>query len=146
MREAEDFEVADGGVYDAGIRALGRVGRVKEAFELARCMTNKGFKCSEHTYVGLLYACCHADKAEEGRAFVVFDAAKADGVVNAKVLGAMASFVLKKGVWADDRVEALVNDMNKVVSENHFGYGIDPQRFVQKLQDLSRLRFDAQIL
>lgn len=134
----------DAGMYDAVIRAYGRVGMAREAFEVLGRLRADGLHPTECTFEGLIYACAHGGEgAGLGRkAFVIYDAAKEEGKAGVRVVNAVASAVLRARLGADDRVMQLLGEMEKIwdeVGARVSELGVDAERFERKLKGLRRV-------
>lgn len=134
----------DAEMYDAVIRAYGRVGKLKDAFGVLGRLRANGLRPTDCTFEGLIYACAHAG---EGiglgrRAFVIFDAAKEEGKASVRVVNAVASAVLKAGMRGEGRAMELLKEMESIwgeIGEGVWELGVDAERFEKKLKNLRRL-------
>lgn len=134
----------DAGMYDAVIRAYGRVGRLKDAFGMLGRLRASGLRPTDCTFEGLIYACAHAGEGMGlgRRAFVIFDAAKEEGKATVRVVSAVASAVLRAGMSEEERVVGLLREMERIwgdIGEGVWELGVDAERFERKLKDLRRM-------
>lgn len=140
--------VVDRGMYDSAMRALGRAGKVKEAYLLLTSMIKDNISPSDITFEALIYACAHAQTENSNamlgkRACVVFEAAKEANQVTPRVLSAFASVILRSGIWDDHRAVDLINRMGNVAkldSEQLRKKGVKFELFESKLYRLRLLR------
>lgn len=142
---------ADGEMYDAAMRSLGREGKVNDAYAMLSEMRRYRVKASDVTLESLMYACAHAQEREHGveslgrRACVVYDAAESGGLLTPRVLSAFATVMLRSGLWEDERVTKLVGRMERVVQTVHDEDGlrrdgVKMELFQRKLDRLCDLR------
>lgn len=146
--------LVDMGMYDAAMRALGRAGRLDDAYTMLSELRMRGLKPTDVTFEALIYACAHAQDRVEApsverlgrRACVVFDAAVAEELVTPRVLSAFASVVLRSHIWQDDRVDGLIEGMRDALRLGVEGLkrgGVTYERFEFKMLSLIRLRAKA---
>lgn len=140
-----DGEVkVDAAMFDAVIRAYGRVGKLRNAFEVLGMLRAKGFRPTDCTFEGLIYACAHAG-GREGlvrRAFVIYDAAIAEDKDGPRVVNAVASAILRGAFIADGRAAVVLKRMKGLWEggrEALAAAGVDAERFRDKMRDLERL-------
>lgn len=145
LREALETGVdVDVLMYDAVIRAYGRAGRLKEAFGMLGTLRSRGMRPTDCTFEGLIYACAHAGVGEglARRAFVIYEAAKAEGRASARVTSAVASAVLRTAHVGDGKAMDVLKEMKEIWKSEGDGLrevGVDPGKFRDKMRDLDRL-------
>lgn len=138
-------------MYNAGLRALGRAGLVRDSFQLLAEVNERGLKLNDITFEALIYACAHARVGIQAsslvdlgrRACILYDAAIAKDCLSPRVLSAFSSVLLRAGLWEDPRVDSLILQMQKALSlsvNEMKRYGIAYDRFIGKLQRLMILR------
>lgn len=146
--------VVDRAMYDSAMRALGRAGKVREAYVLLTTMIKDNISPSDITFEALMYACAHAQTENSNamlgkRACVVFEAAKEANQVTPRVLSAFASVILRSGIWDDRRAVELINRMGNVAkldSEQLRKEGVKFELFESKLYRLRLLRQKSQTI
>lgn len=143
--------LADMEMYNAGFRALGRSGRVRDSFQLLAEANERGLQPNDITFEALIYSCAHARIGIHAsslldlgrRACILYDAAIAKECLSPRVMSAFASVLLRSSLWEDHRVDRLINRMQHALSLSPSDMkkcGITYDRFHAKLQRLIALR------